>query len=180
MLKSHKNKKLESITLQLNNLHKAFERTRAPKSCLGIPDIHECPDSCFVAEVSAYELNDYLRQNELDDETRQRCELQRVLDSLKRLPSKFPFSSRYRPCSAGCVYHKLARAYNSVFQGNVKKLCRSKQLLLCMEGYRKYGGWGEKVGIGYCSHCEGDTRVKIMVVPNRWTSLDEETSSDEE
>lgn len=173
MLKAHKIKRFGYIDWQLKELHETFERTRAPKSFLGNSGEHECPESCFVAEVATYELHGLLRQYELDDDTRQRCELYKVQDNLQRLPAKFPFSSRYRPCSAGCVYYRLARAYNDRFQGIVKILCQSSRPLLCMEGYRKYGRRGAKignVGMGYCDHCETGLLA----------ARDSDTSSDEE
>ncbi|KAK4547957.1 hypothetical protein LTR36_010676 [Oleoguttula mirabilis] len=110
MLKRYKNKKLGHFRQSVHTLIEDFERTRET----GRYSLGPCPESCHVTELSAYELKDLLREHELDNGSlhcREMCEL---VDSLGSLP-KFPFSARYAPCSASCLFHRLARSYNNDF-----------------------------------------------------------------
>ncbi|KAK5120224.1 hypothetical protein LTR85_006430 [Meristemomyces frigidus] len=152
LLKRYKDERLSNIQCKITDAIDLFERTRDVNEAFELGRAsHMCPDSCHVAELSAYELKRLLRERELDDRSFYQHELREALGHLKAMPT-FPFSNRYVPCSKVCYYHRLAGHWNSDFLKNEGAEFDLPKKLVCMEGYRESGRW-DCMGLGYCDHC---------------------------
>ena len=109
-----------------------------------------------MAEVAAYEWQQYKREKDLDPDVLGGLEcnsLSGAIQLLREAPN-FPFSDRCKPCGERCIHYELLKMNEESFQDVAKKVTTPRKLI-CMEGLRENSG-GCYGGVGTCNHCGYD------------------------